>query len=211
MKKFINDLQSYCPVYLNNNVDFICKIENDLYLKSINHNYLDEIEYLSLKDLRYFLKNNSELLPEKVKYTKNINKKIDTNSYDYYLERLENLDSDYFDNFDNFDKLEYEKIKKMCELETKKELEFLEQNKIYLKITYEILKAFLNCMKIILLENNKNLSAGIKKTYYKILIFIQLLIMLLYSINILYSRKLLYLILNSIRYYAAARKNITSS
>lgn len=213
MKKFINDLQSLCPIYLNNNVDFICKLENNLYLKSINHDYLEQIEYLNLKELRYFLKNNSELLPEKIKYTKNQNTKInDTTSYDYYLERLEYLDSSYFE---NLDKLEYEKIKKMCELEAKKEIEFLEQNKVFLKITHEILKAFLNCLKIILLENNKNLLPDIEKTYFKILIFIQLIILLLYSTFILFyqlifsGRKLFYLIINSMKYFVSNRKNIT--
>ena len=215
MKQFINDLQAYIPVYLNNAIDFICKIKNDLYLKSITHDYLEQIEYLNLKELRYFLKNNSELLPEKVKYTKNLNtKKIDSTSYDYYLERLENLSHDYFD---NLDKLEYLKIKKMCELETKKELEFLENNKVYLKINKDILQVFLNCLKIILAENNKNIFSNIKKTYYKIIIFIQLIILLLYSTFILFyqlifsARKLFYSIINSIRYYVSNRKNITSS
>lgn len=215
MKQFINDLQAYIPVYLNNAVDFICKIKNDLYLKSITYDYLEQVEYLNLQELRYFLKNNSELLPEKVKYTKNLNiKKIDVTSYDYYLERLENLDSNYFE---NLDKLEYLKIKKMCELETKKEIEFLEKNKVYLKINKDILLAFLNCLKIILVENNKNIFSCCKKTYYKIIIFLQLIILLLYSTFILFyqlifsTRKLSYLIINSIRYYVAARKNITSS
>lgn len=215
MKQFINDLQACIPVYLNNAIDFICKIKNDLYLKSIHHNYLEQIEYLNLKELRYFLKNNSELLPEKVKYTKNLNtKKIDSTSYDYYLERLDNLSPDYFE---NLDKLEYLKIKKMCELETKKELEFLENNKVYLKINKDILQVFLNCLKIILTENNNIRFNHTKKTYYKILIFIQLVILLLYSTFILfyqlilYKRKVFYLILNSTRYYVAARKNITSS
>lgn len=215
MKQFINDLQACIPVYLNNAIDFICKIKNDLYLKSIHHDYLENIEYLNLKELRYFLKNNSELLPEKIKYTKNLNtKKIDYTSYDYYLERLENLSPDYFD---DLDKLEYLKIKKMCELETKKELEFLENNKVYLKINKDILQVFLNCLEIILAENNKNIFSCIKKTYYKILIFIQLVILLLYSTFILfyqlffYVRKVFYLVINSIRYYVSARKNITSS